>query len=100
MKRVAPPRIYFWPQDSIEDYSPTWHGSAVTMNKTTVMLGADWKEPSVPLGVLRVKQSCIYIVLISKYHIDCMNIKYIVLNKQLQVNYIHVYLGLTHVHMY
>ena len=39
-KRVAPPGIYFLPQDSIEDYSPTWCGSVVTMNKTIVMLGA------------------------------------------------------------
>ena len=50
---------YFWPQDSIEDFSPTWHGSAVTRNKTIVMLGPGWKEPSVPLGMLRVKIKCL-----------------------------------------
>ena len=56
-KRVAPPRIYFWSQDSIEDYSPTWHGSVVIMNKTIVMLGVGWKERSVSLSMLRVNQN-------------------------------------------
>ena len=41
-----------------------------------------------------------YIVFDNKYDLDCSNIKYLVLNKQLQDNDIHVYLILTHAHMY
>ena len=67
-KRVAPPRIYFWSQDSIEDYSPTWHGREVTMNKTIVTLGTGWKELSVPLSMLRVNFWIIYCIIWAKMY--------------------------------